>query len=502
MGWNLNDLASSADAPAAAGNPTGFVVPARGTQHVFYRGTDNRVYELRWDRSGWRRVDLVTSLKAPLAAGDPAPLLCMRAGTKHVFYAGVDGHVHELTDAGHGFRHEDISGSAPQIQGTPSACVLERKGTRHVFFRDAAGRVHELAQDGQSFRHADLSAATNAPAAAGNLASQVHDATGARFVIYKSADGHLQELREGGSGWQASDLTAIAQGAPNAAGDPVAYTFDATGTRHVAYRGTDGHIHELRHDEKGWRHEDLSKKTGAPDAAGDPSAYMFNLQGTQHVLFVAADQRVHELWSDVNGWHHDAPGAIGPAATGRPAGYSFEMQKTQHAIYRQPDGRIAELWWHPDGTGTGGAAKNVDGKSISMKWDPIVFDGGIPVSGSAELRHSTEGRWEFTGHFHDSGFSPFEVGLLFAIRTSKGALFTFASEGSVSGTLGTGTRDFKWNVSGTDGDIKAAWGDLQAGYSWQAQSGTGAEWGGLWAEVKGALGEINSITSVVGPLFS
>ena len=48
MGWNLNDLSGSADAPAAASNPTGFVFPARTTQHVVYRGTDNRVVELTW----------------------------------------------------------------------------------------------------------------------------------------------------------------------------------------------------------------------------------------------------------------------------------------------------------------------------------------------------------------------------------------------------------------------------------------------------------------------
>ena len=30
-----------------------------------------------------------------------------------------------------------------------------------------------------------------------------------------------------------------------AAGDPAAYMFDAQGTQHVVYRGSDNHIHEL-----------------------------------------------------------------------------------------------------------------------------------------------------------------------------------------------------------------------------------------------------------------
>ena len=145
-------------------------------------------------------------------------------------------------------------------------------------------------------------------------------------------------------------------------GDPAVYLFDAQGTRHVIYRCAEGHVHELWCDAQAWHHEDLTKQTGGPRATDDPTGYMFNLQGTQHVLYRAADNLVHELWWDVNGWHNDAPGGIGPAATGRVAGYSFETQKTQHAVYRQADGRVAELWWQPDGTGTGGAGKNVDAK--------------------------------------------------------------------------------------------------------------------------------------------
>jgi hypothetical protein len=187
---------------------------------------------------------------------------------------------------------------------------------------------------------------------------------------------------------------------------------------------------------------------------------------------------------------------------GRAAGYSFEMQKTQHAVYRQPNGRIAELWWQPDGTGTGGAGKSLDAKSMAMKWDPIVFDGGIPVGGGASLVLHADGRWEFSGHFHDAGFSPYDVNIVWAVRTNTGALFTFAATGAVSGTLGAGSRDFQWNLGGTDADLRAAWLDLQAGWSWQAQSGTSLEWGRLWGDVKGALGEVHSITAVVGPLFS
>jgi hypothetical protein len=508
MGWNLNDLASSAGAPSAASNLSGFVLPSRGTQHVYFRGTDDHIHELSWDRRGWRHRDLHAGVNAPLAKGDPAATVSLRAGGKHVVYVGVDGHVHELASAGGqtDWRHTDLNAvtrTTATVEGNPTVTSLEKKGTRHIFFRGEGGKVHEVSFEGGAWRHEELTSAVRGMAlAAGDPSARAHEAAGLLYLVYRDKDGHVHQLCEDHGLWKATDLSASTKtAAPPAAGDPSLYVFDGQGSRHVTYRSADGHIHQLSSDDKGTQHEDLTARTSAPIATGEPTGYVFNLQGTQHVLYRAADEGLHELWWDVNGWHHDAPGAIGPSVAGRAAGYSFELQKTQHAVYRQPDGRVAELWWQPEGTGTGGAGKSPGAKSLSMKWDPIVFDGGIPVSGGAELSIQDDGRWDFHGHFHGSGFSAFDVNILFAVRSSKGALFTFGADGAVSGTLGAGSRDFTWKLSGTEAELGAAWADLQAGWSWQAQSGTGLEWGGLWGDVKGALSEASVVTAVVGPMF-
>jgi hypothetical protein len=76
----------------------------------------------------------------------------------------------------------------------------------------------------------------------------------------------------------------------------VGYVFDAQGTQHIDYRGSDNHIHELWWDNNGWHHADLTAAAGA--GAAGPCAYMFNAQGTQHVDFVGSDNRIHELWWD------------------------------------------------------------------------------------------------------------------------------------------------------------------------------------------------------------
>jgi AraC-like DNA-binding protein len=49
---------------------------------------------------------------------------------------------------------------------------------------------------------------------------------------------------------------------------PFAYVFEARGTQHVDYAGTDCHVHELWHGGSGWHHIDLTDVTGAPELAG------------------------------------------------------------------------------------------------------------------------------------------------------------------------------------------------------------------------------------------
>ena len=96
--------------------------------------------------------------------------------------------------------------------------------------------------------------------------------------------------------FRSNDLSN-AGGAPAAASDPDAYMFKAQGTQHVNYRGADNHIHELWWDGNGWHHNDLSNAAGgAPTAAGDPAGYMFDAQGTQHVVYRGTDNHIHELW--------------------------------------------------------------------------------------------------------------------------------------------------------------------------------------------------------------
>jgi hypothetical protein len=151
-------------------------------------------------------------------------------------------------------------------------------------------------------------------------------------------------------GWNLKDLTATTD-SPNAVSQPTGYVFDAFGSQHVTYLGTDWHIHELLWDPSGWHHHDLTSATSSPQGRNTAIGYVF--LGIQHVIFFGA--AVDHLWRDSHGWHYEnILGASGAAAagigfTGRPIGYAFTAQRTQHVNFPDGLGNVQELWWDSAG---------------------------------------------------------------------------------------------------------------------------------------------------------
>jgi Repeat of unknown function (DUF346) len=48
--------------------------------------------------------------------------------------------------------------------------------------------------------------------------------------------------------------------------------------------------------------------------------------------------------------------------------------------------------------------------------DSIVFEEGVPVGGFAHLTLRYDGTYTFSGHFHDSGATEYNVGLVWAVK--------------------------------------------------------------------------------------
>jgi hypothetical protein len=132
-----------------------------------------------------------------------------------------------------------------------------------------------------------------------------------------------------------------------------------------------------------------------------------------------------------------------------------------------------------------------------IAWNPIVFGGGVPVGGSAQLTLYENGAVNFTGHFHNSGAINFNDSCVMAVRASDGTVYTFSHKGSVGGTFGSGSRDDDWGDNPTNSAIAAGWANLAAGWSWQGSAAAGADVGGLVDEVVKAFGTVTSVVAVV-----
>ena len=146
---------------------------------------------------------------------------------------------------------------------------------------------------------------------------------------YVGNDGHVHELRWDEDGWHHHDLTGASGTATAAPQSPAGYASFGGNTQHVNYLGTDGFIHELE-----WN--------------GVLCAYPFPVTCTRQLACTNAEGRIHHLWWDEGVWHHEDLSNTGaPLSDFAPlSGYAFNSQRTQHVIYAEIEGlHVYELWW-------------------------------------------------------------------------------------------------------------------------------------------------------------
>jgi hypothetical protein len=370
MGWQpARDLTTTFNAPLMFGKPACYVY-AQYTQNIIYVGftpgvgPNGLIHQLRWDDENnptWSHKELTSDAAAPKAFFEVRANVHYATGTQHVDYLGLndqgllDNQVHDLyADDSNSWSHTNVTtavpGGAQPALTTPTG--FEFRTLQHVDYQGTDSHIHELWFDSNGWHDNDI---TNAPVVSvGPLTARVFASTATQHVVFRGNGGsHIHELWWDDNGlWRHSDLTAASQ-APAANGEPTNYTFEAQGTQHVNYLGTDGHVHELWWDyENGWQHNDLTYRTGAP-LGGLPSGYVFTSQGTQHVVYQGTEGHIHELWWDNRGWHHNdlsmgAPDAL--MAGGDPTGYEFIPnvgQGSQHVIYASRDHHVIELKWTP-----------------------------------------------------------------------------------------------------------------------------------------------------------
>ena len=96
----------------------------------------------------------------------------------------------------------------------------------------------------------------------------------------------------------------------------------------------------------------------------------------------------------------------------------------------------------------------------------IHFDSGAPVRGWAQLTLFQTGVVNFSGHFHDSGATSYDVSLAVAVRSQAGVLYAFGSAGHMAGTFEPGSRDFNWGREEHRDAVRDDWANIAVNSTW------------------------------------
>jgi hypothetical protein len=205
-----NMTESAGNAPLAQGRPTAYMLGT--SEHVVYRGKDDRVYELYTKSRAWvdKWSDLVAEARAPsLAAGDPVGVVF--GNTQQIYYQGKDGHIHNLWWDG-AWHHTDVTRAANANLNVAVASRLSVHtlgNSQHVVFVGGDGHVHELYWSyGGAWKHTDISASARSTAVPRGAPSSYTFGL-SQHVAFVGSNGHVYDLYWDGS-WHETDATVAA----------------------------------------------------------------------------------------------------------------------------------------------------------------------------------------------------------------------------------------------------------------------------------------------------
>ena len=292
-----SDLTALAHAPAVSGDPKAYVFDLVGMQNAIYHGTDGHLHGLYWSTGAVGHDDLTALSHAAGPAGNAYAYVSADGKLQNVAYRGSDNHVHVLYWSTGAVGHDDVTALShtPNAVGDPFPYVAPQQGIQNVVFRGADGHVHHLHWTTGAVAHDDLTALSHAPAPAADPTAYIATNTGYQTVVYRGIDAHLHGLYWLTGAVGHDDLT-LESSAPQPTGNAAAYFLATDGTQHVIFRSPDGHLHELWWTTGAVSRTDLTALASAPLAAGDPSAYRVASEGcAQHVVYRGTDGHIHEL---------------------------------------------------------------------------------------------------------------------------------------------------------------------------------------------------------------
>ena len=137
---------------------------------------------------------------------------------------------------------------------------------------------------------------------------------------------------------------------------------------------------------------------------------------------------------------------------------------------------------------------------LDFDFPNITFDNGVPVGGFMHLTLFQAGDFAFTGHFHDSGATEFNLNFVVGVRDSASPanLLIFSpAQGHVAGTFESGSRDYDWNILDHHPLIAQHWPTLAAGSSAMSKQSADSDFTSLANTLIGAVGLVLGVVGIV-----
>ncbi|HLZ64087.1 MAG TPA: hypothetical protein VKR06_44730 [Ktedonosporobacter sp.] len=135
--------------------------------------------------------------------------------------------------------------------------------------------------------------------------------------------------------------------------------------------------------------------------------------------------------------------------------------------------------------------------SLDFDFSPIGFDNGVPVGGFSHLTLRDDGSYTFSGHFHDSGATSYEVGCVWLLKDSQNMVYTFERTGHVYGTFEPGSRDYDWQVDSHNDELANRWANIAAGSRATAHAAADMDILGFTNALIGDLGKVVGVISIL-----
>ena len=224
---------------------------------------------------------------------------------------------------------------------------------------------------------------------------------------------------------------------------------------------------------------------GSASATGGITA-VSRIPNSMEVWWIGQDGSVQDsFWYDGSQWQRFTLAPAGSAsATGGITAVS-RIPNSMEVWWIGQDSSVQDGFWYDDLPA-----------SFDFDFNPIVFGGGVPVGGNSHLTIRKDGSYTFSGHFHDSGATEYNVALVWAVKDFQNMVYTFQHSGHVSGTFEPGSRDDDWTIDSRNDNIANRWVYIAAGSSGTAKADANIDIINLTNSLIGTLGTVLGVIAI------